>query len=117
MSQVINKFYRKIQYTTVTMKIGYFLIESPFKYHVSYLNGNLDGNVPDMSLGWGHVKKSQGQNQMAGHIFDRIFSVTCPLRVPRVSHVSDTLKNTKKKRTQINQIFRILIWTINSIPQ
>ncbi len=28
-----------------------------------------------MSLGQGHVKQSQGQNQMASHILDRIFSV------------------------------------------
>ncbi len=27
------------------------------------------GHVPDMSLGRGHVLKSQGQNHMAGHIF------------------------------------------------
>ncbi len=47
--------------------------------------------------------------------FCRIWSVTCPLRVLRVNHVSNTLKN-KKKRTQINQIFQICIWMINLFP-
>ena len=33
---------KKIQSTTLTMKISYRLIDSPFKYNVSYLNDNLD---------------------------------------------------------------------------
>ncbi len=28
------------------MKIGYFLIDSPFKYHLSYLNDNLEYKAP-----------------------------------------------------------------------
>ncbi len=63
----------------------------------------LVGNVLDMSLGRGHVKKSQGQNQLAGYIFDRIFSVTCPSRVPRVSHVSDTIKKQRKRESKFSK--------------
>ncbi len=29
------------------MKIGYHLIDSPFKYHISYLDNNLDYKPPD----------------------------------------------------------------------
>ncbi len=32
------------------------------------LSWKCPGHIPDMSLGWGHVLKSQGQNQMAGHL-------------------------------------------------
>ncbi len=32
----------KFQSTILTMKIGYHLINSPFKYHISYLNDNHD---------------------------------------------------------------------------
>ncbi len=32
------------------MKISYCLIDLPFKYNVSYLNGNLDYNPPDNKL-------------------------------------------------------------------
>ena len=41
---------KKIKSTILTMKIGYHLIESPFKYHVSYLNNNLDYKPPDHKL-------------------------------------------------------------------
>ncbi len=72
------------------------------------------GHVPDMSLGQGHVKKSQGQNQMASHIFDRIFSVTCPSHVLRVSHLSNTLKKQRKRKRKIIKsskfLFGQLIW-------
>ncbi len=37
----------KIQSTISTMKIGYHLIDCPFKYHLSYLNDNLDYSPPD----------------------------------------------------------------------
>ncbi len=37
----------KIQSTTVTMKMGYCLIASPFKSNASYLNSNLDYKPPD----------------------------------------------------------------------
>ncbi len=71
------------------------------------LSWKCPGHVWDMSRGQGHVLKSQGQNQMAGHIFSIFWSVMCPSCVLRVSHVSDTLKKTKKMRKQINQIFQI----------
>ncbi len=66
-------------------------------------------HVPDMSSGQGHVLKSWGQNQMTGHIFFIFCSVMCPLCVLQVSHVSNTLQKTKKKRMQINQIFQICL--------
>ncbi len=56
-------------------------------------------NVSDMSGGWGHVLKSQGQNQMASHIFCRICSVMCQQHVLWVSHMSYTLKRQKKENT------------------
>ncbi len=37
----------KIQSTILTMKIGYHLIDSPFKHHLSYLNYNLDYIPPE----------------------------------------------------------------------
>ncbi len=51
---------------------------------IAQLSWKCSGHVSYMSSGRGHVKKSQGQNHMAGHIFDRIFLVTCPSRVPGV---------------------------------
>ncbi len=47
------------------------------------------------NLSWkfpGHILKSQGQNQMAGHIFFIFCSVTCPQHVLQISHMSNTLK-------------------------
>ncbi len=37
----------KIQSTVLTMKIGYCLIDSPFQYHLSYLNDNLNYKPPN----------------------------------------------------------------------
>ncbi len=68
----------------------------------STLSWKCPGHVPDMSSGWGHVLKSQGQNQMAGHIFCRNFLVTCPLHVLEVSHVCNTLKKEKENANQSN---------------
>ncbi len=73
----------------------------------------LVGNVPEMSLGQGHVLKFQGQNQLTGHILC-IFSLTCPQHVLRVSHMSSLPPGTKN--LWINQIFQIHTWKINLIP-
>ncbi len=40
----------KIQSTTVTTKIGYHLIKSPFKYHINYHNSIVDNIHPNCKL-------------------------------------------------------------------
>ncbi len=86
--------------TLLFFELKVLAVRNVEKYLWPYSVRNLVGNVPDMSLGRGHVKKSQGQNQMVDHIFDRIFSVTCPSRVLRVSHMSDTLKKQRKRESK-----------------
>ncbi len=52
------------------------------------------GNVPDMTSGWGHVLKSQGQNSMAGHVLC-IFSYMSPWCPDSQSHVLSSNWNQK----------------------
>ncbi len=67
---------------------------------------------PGHVLGTGTCPKIPGTESDGRPFFWIFCSVTCPQHVLGVSHVSNTLKNTKKKRTQINLIFRMCDWMI-----
>ncbi len=84
---------------------------------------DLVGNVPDMSRKCPrHVQgtgtcpkipetKSDGWPYFLQNLFSHV-SIPCPQSKSRVQYS----KKTKKKRTQINQIFQICVWRINLIP-
>ncbi len=72
------------------------------------------GNVLDMSLGWGHVLKFQGQNWTTSCFFAEF----AQLHVHSVSleSVMCPLFHLEQKNLQINQIFWICTWKTSLIP-
>ncbi len=82
---------------------------------ICLLSWKCPSHVLAMSSGWGHVQKSQGQNQKAIHFLSIICSVTCLQRVLTVSHMSSlppvakkTCKSTKSSKSIFGRLVQFL---------
>ncbi len=73
---------------------------------------NLSWKCPGHVLGQGCVQKSCWQDWMAGHIFCKIWSVTCPPHVLRLIHVSNTLKKQRKREHELTKSSKFAFWQL-----